>query len=240
MYILKPAPMEGKNAEFMPANEHLTMQIARQVFDIETAENALIFFKNGQMAYITKRFDRQLDGSKLASEDFASLAGRTPQTHGFHFKYDGHYYELFDLMRKYLPAYVVESVKLFKLILFNYLFSNGDAHFKNFSLLETPLGDFTLSPAYDLLNSRMHVKDSDFALNEGLLPKKVIKGKIANLFNLLAEMTGINPKYKDLIMNSMLTKSDEVIKLIDASFLPDRLKRHYLQDYQKRIKNLIN
>jgi serine/threonine-protein kinase HipA len=41
----------------MPANEHLTMQIARQVFGIETAENALIFFQNGEQAYITKRFE---------------------------------------------------------------------------------------------------------------------------------------------------------------------------------------
>jgi hypothetical protein len=29
----------------MLANEHVTMQITRQVFDIETAENALIFLK---------------------------------------------------------------------------------------------------------------------------------------------------------------------------------------------------
>lgn len=44
-YILKPIPHVGKNLDQMPANEHLTMQIARQVFDMETAENALIFFQ---------------------------------------------------------------------------------------------------------------------------------------------------------------------------------------------------
>jgi serine/threonine-protein kinase HipA len=31
-YILKPKPDVGENPENMPANEHLTMQIARQVF----------------------------------------------------------------------------------------------------------------------------------------------------------------------------------------------------------------
>jgi serine/threonine-protein kinase HipA len=81
-HILKPIPSFGKRADQMPANEHLTMQIARQVYGIETAENALIFFKNGEPAYITKRFDVKDDGSKLAQDDFASLAGRTPQTHG--------------------------------------------------------------------------------------------------------------------------------------------------------------
>jgi len=146
-YILKPIPNVGKNASQMPANEHVTMQIARQVFDIETAENALIFFKNGDPAYITKRFDIKDDNEKWAQEDFASLAERTPQTHGEGFKYAGNYLELFNILKKYTPAYVIESIKLFKLILFNYLFSNGDAHFKNFSLIETPLGDFKLSPA---------------------------------------------------------------------------------------------
>ena len=147
----------------MPANEHLTMQIARQIFKIETAENALIFFADGTPAYITKRFDINLDGTKNAQDDFASLAGKTPQTHGEHYKYSGNYLDLFELMKYYLPAYRSESPKLLKLILFNYLFSNGDAHLKNFSITETDLGDYRLSPAYDLLNSRIHVDDIDFA-----------------------------------------------------------------------------
>ncbi len=48
----------------MPPNEHLSMQIARQVFGIETAENALMFFKNGAPAYITKSFDVKEGGGK--------------------------------------------------------------------------------------------------------------------------------------------------------------------------------
>jgi len=39
-YILKPIPNAGNRADQMPANEHLTMQIARQIYKIETAENA--------------------------------------------------------------------------------------------------------------------------------------------------------------------------------------------------------
>ncbi len=237
-YILKPIPHASKNSDQMPANEHLTMQIARQVFDIETAENALIFFKNGEHAYITKRFDVNAVGVKLAKEDFASLAGRTPQTHGEHYKYLGSYLELFELMKKHVPAYVLEAPKLFKLIVFNYLFSNGDAHFKNFSLLETPLGDFRLSPAYDLLNTRIHVDDSDFALNEGLLPKQIAKGTVTEQFQLLAEHAGLSRPQGDTILNVLLSKQDEVEKLIHASFLNDKTKRNYLQSYQTRYKRL--
>jgi len=237
-YILKPIPGVGKNADQMPANEHLTMQIARQVFGIETAENALIFFKNGAPAYITKRFDSKDDGSKWAQEDFASLAGRTPQTHGEDYKYLGSYFELFEIMKKYVPAYGVEAPKLFKLIVFNYLISNGDAHFKNFSLIETTLGDFKLSPAYDLLNSRMHIEDKDFALEDGLLPAKETQGKIREQFLKLGTLAGISEKQVNKTIENLTQKSDDVKQLIQHSFLSDRFKRNYEQAYMTRLNKL--
>ncbi|MDZ4203632.1 MAG: HipA domain-containing protein, partial [Bacteroidales bacterium] len=193
-YILKPIPSAGKRPDQMPANEHLTMQIARQAYGIETAENALIFFKNGAPAYITKRFDNNENGAKLAQDDFASLAGRTPQTRGEHYKYLGNYLELFQLMQTNVPAYKLEAPKLLKILMFNYLFSNGDAHFKNFSLLETSMGDYRLSPAYDLLNSRIHIEDKDFALEDGLFPGNLAQGKIGSQFAILAEQAGIIEK----------------------------------------------
>jgi len=237
-YILKSIPNAGKNINQMPANEHLTMQIARQVFTIETAENALIFFKNEKPAYITKRFDVKDDGSKLAIEEFASLAGRTRQTRGKNYKYLGNYLEMFQLMKNYLPAYKLEAPKLFRLIVFNYLFSNGDAHFKNFSLLETPLGDYRLSPAYDLLNTGIHIEDSVFALNEGLVSKNIAKGNVWIQLNLLADKAGLNKRQRDDIFDNLLSKSEEVENLINASFLNEKTKRNYTQAYQKRLKRL--
>ena len=238
-YILKPIPNVGKNTYLMPANEHVTMQIARQVFGIDTAENALIFFKNGEPAYITKRFDVKNDDSKWAQEDFASLAGRTPQTHGENYKYTGNYLELFSLLKMYVPAYTIESIKLFKLILFNYLFSNGDAHFKNFSLIETPLGDFKLSPAYDLLNNRLHIADKDFALNEGLLPPNLTKGKIKEQFYILGSEANIAKQQIENMFTNLTSKQDKVQALIEASFLDEKAKRNYTQAYQTRLKKLM-
>jgi serine/threonine-protein kinase HipA len=238
-YILKPIPRFGKNANQMPANEHLTMQLARQVYGIETAENALIFFTNGEPAYITKRFDVKEEGSKWAQDDFASLAGRTPQTHGEHYKYKGNYLELFEIMQAYLPAYKSEAPKLFRHLLFNYLFSNGDAHVKNFSVIETPLGDYRLSPAYDLLNSRIHIADNDFALEEGLLPPKIAQGNILTQFRLLADKAGMKEKQVHSILQLMLSKTDQVASLITASFLNDQIKRNYMQAYQTRLNKLM-
>jgi serine/threonine-protein kinase HipA len=238
-HILKPVPNAGKDAGQMPANEHLTMQIARQVFNIETAENALIFFRNGQPAYITRRFDRDGEGIKLAKEDFASLTGRTPQTHGENYKYQGNYLELFEQMKNHLPAYKLEAVKLFKLLVFNYLISNGDAHLKNFSLLETPQGDFRLSPAYDLMNTRIHIADADFALEDGLLPRNMAQGTIWAKLVLLAEKAELSLKQKEDVLDQMLLGQEKVELLIGASYLDDRHKRSYLQAYQTRLKKLI-
>jgi len=207
-YILKPIPNAGKKSDQMPANEHLTMQIARQIYGIETAENALIFFRNGAPAYITKRFDVKKDGTKLAQDDFASLAGRTPQTHGEHYKYSGNYFELF----------------------------HGDAHYKNFSLIETPMGDYRLSPAYDLLNSRIHIEDKDFALDEGLLPRNLAQGKIKMQFAKLAEIAEISDKIFNDIITLMVSKSNDVEKMVSASFLNDSTKRNYWQSYNGRLK----
>ncbi len=237
-YILKPIPGVGKRPDQMPANEHLTMQIARQIYGIETAENALIFFKNGAPAYITKRFDVNDDGTKLAQDDFASLAGRTPQTHGEHYKYLGNYLELFQLMQIHVPAYRLEAPKLLKILMYNYLFSNGDAHYKNFSLLETSMGDYRLSPAYDLVNSRIHIEDKDFALEDGLLPRNVAQGKIGKQFATLAEHAGIIEKVFLDILNLLLTQSQQVEKMVSSSFMNESTKRNYWQSYQSRLKQL--
>jgi serine/threonine-protein kinase HipA len=238
-YILKPIPALGKRAHQMPANEHLTMQIAEQIYQIETAANALIFFEDGSPAYLTLRFD-VLPGShqKRATEDFASLAGRTPYTHGDNYKYQGNYLQLFELLKKNVTAYKAEAPRLLKIILFNYLFSNGDAHFKNFSLLETSMGDYRLSPAYDLLNSRIHVNDTDFALQEGLLPPGLGPGRVVTQFSTLARETEIPAPLFKKILTQMLDHSDKVEALIAASFLNDSTRRSYLQAYHGKRKQL--
>ena len=169
-YILKPKLSDFRNRIYSSANENLTMQIASQVFGIETAANGLCFFKGDEPAYITRRFDVKPDGTKRRKEDFASLAGLTTQNGGKNYKYEYlTYEECGELIRRYLPAWKVETLKFFDLIIFNFLICNGDAHLKNFSVLETESGDFRLSPAYDLINTKLHVDDRIFALDKGLL-----------------------------------------------------------------------
>jgi serine/threonine-protein kinase HipA len=237
-YLLKPIPTLGKNRHWMPANEHLTMQIAKQVFQIDTAENGIVFFQNGEMAYLTKRFDRDEAGLKRGKEDFAVLANRTPQTHGANYKYEGNYLELFQIMQQYVPAYATEAAKLLKIILFNFLFSNGDAHLKKFSLIETTDGDFVLSPAYDLLNTEMHQAEIDFALQGGLYPKSQYQGKLLNQFQQLGKLANIPEKMVELLLTQMLANSSDIERLIRSSFLDESAQKYYYQAYQGRLKRL--
>lgn len=79
LFMLKPKPSASflYQREDCPANENLTMQIASQVYHIETAANGLVVFDDDDMAYITRRFDVSADGSKYQQEDFAALMGYT-------------------------------------------------------------------------------------------------------------------------------------------------------------------
>ena len=158
-FILKPIPnLDGISFPAdVPANEHVTMQMASQLFRLPTASNGLLFFSDQMPAYVTRRFDWKSDGEgKFHQEDFCQLSGRSENVGGSHYKYDSSYEEVGELLYQFCSAATVEALKLFRLILFNYLIGNGDAHLKNFSLLENSDGDMLLSPAYDLLNTTLH------------------------------------------------------------------------------------
>ena len=245
-YILKPIPRDLKKIDQVPANEHLTMQIARQVYGIQTAENALVFFKNGSPAYLTKRFDLNETGTKWGIEDFASLAGKTTENAGPNFKYDYSYEEVGLLIQKYVPAWRVEIEKYFTIVLFNFLFSNGDAHLKNFSLLETTQGDYLLSPAYDLLNTKLHVDDSDFALDKGLFKDdfKSEQYKIRNHPHLLdfiefGKRIGVREDRIEKLIAPLLQTPPLLQQLISNSFLNTANKRGYLMMYQAKRNFLM-
>lgn len=247
-YILKPIPFRppfGK-AEELAANEHLTMQIAKQAFGINTAESALIFFKNGEPAYITKRFDIKQGGGKIAQEDFATLSGISKEKNGPDYQTMGSYYDLAVLMKKYVSAYPVEIEKYFEQILFNYLFHNGDAHLKNFSLQQTANGDYVLSPAYDLINTSIHLpSDSFFGLNDGLFVNDFDSKSFLSLgfyayddFYDFGLKIGLIESRLKKILNKYLAGQSKVNELIEHSFLSGEVKKIYAQDYAERIKML--
>lgn len=245
-YILKPIPTDLMYVNQVPANEHLTMQIAAQVYKLPTAKNALIFFNDSVPAYITKRFDVKEDGSKCLKEDFASLAQVTTKTAGKNYKYDYSYEEMSHLIDAFIPTAIKTKEFFFQLLVFNYLFSNGDAHLKNFSRIDCiGNGDAFLTPAYDLVNTRLHVDDSDLALTNGLYQKDYEYPSYAHYgyyafddFLEFGERIGLLPQRAKRMIVHFLNKTEQVENLVQKSFLNEDMKTKYVSLYKDKHKRL--
>jgi len=241
-YILKPVPRGVFQClEAAPVNEHLTMQIARQVFRIAVADNALVRFADGEPAYLVRRFDVRKDGTRALQEDFAQIAQRTEETHGRNYKYDFSYEGIGALIRRHVAAQRVELEKFMKLLVFNYFVHNGDAHVKNFSLIRNDqYGDYTLTPAYDLLNTRLHLPDeSRVALSLFEDEDFATDSFQANAFyayddfHELAQRLGLHAGRFAQMMAQFRESEGPVVALIDRSALSDACKelyQHHIRD----------
>jgi len=245
-HILKPIPAERlERTEDMPANEHVTMQIARQIYNIKTAACGMIFFNNGTPAYITRRFDYKPDGTKYQVEDFATLMGKSPEKEGDDFKYNASCLDIANLINRYVPAAGVERINFFRLVVFNYLFANGDAHLKNFALMESDHGDYLLSPAYDLLCTALHIQDADLGLHDGLYKGDMDEPPYqrhgiytGRLFILFAEKAGIPHSIAIEIINQSISSVAPAMEMIGRSFLSTTSKKMYSEIIGERVRRM--
>jgi serine/threonine-protein kinase HipA len=222
------------------------MQIARQVFNIKTATAAMIFFEDGTPGYITRRFDYKADGTKYQVEDFATLIGKSIEVEGDDYKYNASYMSMAELIKRYVPAAKVELVNFFRIVVFNYLIANGDAHLKNFSVMESGHGDYVLSPAYDLLCTALHLNDSDICMHGGLYegdynePAYQERGIYTResfiSFALKMEMP---VKLAETILNDMTVKETAVFGMLDRSFLSEEGKAAYRKSFIQRQGRLM-
>ena len=245
-YILKPAPTSYALLErkYCPANEHLSMQIASQVYHIETAANALCFFRDGEAAYITRRFDVAPDGSKYQQEDLASLAGLTKANGGSDYKYNNlSYEECAELIRRYTTAASIEVLKFFRIVVFNYLILNDDAHLKNFSLINRGDGEYHLAPAYDLINTSLHLYEPRiFALDKGLFREGMHLTDTRTVcradFEEFGRRIGLTTRLVNRELDSFSIEYPLAKQLIERSFISEKLKHYYWQSYNYRRTTL--
>lgn len=97
-------------------------------------------------------------------------------------------------------------------------------HLKNFSLMHQPEG-IVLSPAYDLLNVHLLNPKDEEELALTLNGKKA-KLKLTD-FKALAENLRINEKAYYNSFKLFSSKNNEVMDLIDRSFLNKKMKKGY-------------
>ena len=244
-FILKPRPTAYQiiNKDFCVANEHVTMQIASQVYGIETAANALCFFDDGIPAYITRRFDVHSKG-KYKQEDFAALLGYTKDNAGSNYKYDkASYEECAEVIHKYVKATLVDIRRFFRIILFNFVTLNDDAHLKNFSLIERN-GEYRLSPAYDLINTSLQLMNPHiFALDKGLFKEGMVFSDTHTIsrsdFEEFGKRIGLPIKVIKQEIDMFAAEQPLVKELLGRSFLSPSLQKQYWMafDYRRKMLN---
>ncbi len=214
-YILKP---KSDKYPTLPENEDLTMHLA-EIAKIETVPHCLIRFSDGELAYLTRRIDRDSNGKKYLMEDACQLSERMASD-----KYKSSYENIAKLIAKFSSTPALDLVKFWEVVVFSWLTGNSDMHLKNFSLISFAPGVYNLSAAYDLLNVHLVINDNEeLALT---LDGKKSRIKPQNFINAMTK-SGLNPKTAENIFKKFVKVAPKWYNFIDQSFLPEELKEEY-------------
>ncbi|MCC6181681.1 MAG: HipA domain-containing protein [Bacteroidia bacterium] len=222
-YIIKP---QNEFYLSLPENEDLCMHLANE-FGIKVATHSLVRLKSGNLAYITKRFDR--DGvKKIACEDLCQLT-ETLTEH----KYRGSYEKVGKTIKQYSTQYGLDILHYFHLILFSFITGNADMHLKNFSMMEREDGAFYLSPSYDLVSTHLVIKDEEEQMGLNLNGKK---NKISKKdFDILGQNLELTPKQIQNSYDLFIDETDKFHWWIDNSFLTSEHKDAFKTIVSDRI-----
>jgi serine/threonine-protein kinase HipA len=140
---------------FVSLNEHLCMQVARQVMPAATTEIS----RDGQ-ALVVHRFDVNKHGARhWGMEDFCALLGLRPAA-----KYETTWERIAKAVRDHVPAANRAGVfrQMATLLLLSYALRNADCHAKNVALRYTSHDDVHLAPAFDMITTAAY---ADYAKN---------------------------------------------------------------------------
>jgi serine/threonine-protein kinase HipA len=225
-YILKPSPEEFPNAA---ENEHAAM-VSSALLGIETAQCGLVNFTDGELAYITKRFDRVEDGSKLPQEDL--LQGFDIASEG---KYDRSYESAGKLILEITTGKMAVVLDFFTRVIHAYMIGNSDMHLKNISLHKnidnTSRYYDKLTPNYDSLLTDVF-KSPD---GNGFLALDLFEGDFSeeyqhygyytgNDFITLGNRLGLTKNLVKKTILAVIAKKDAILDVVKRSYMPDDMK----------------
>jgi serine/threonine-protein kinase HipA len=227
-FILKPETQEFAQ---LPMNEYVCMSMGQQ-FGLRVAPCLLLELSDGTPAYVVKRFDRFKKGrrvEKLACEDMQQILGGPD-------KYAGSHEQIAQAVRRHCTFAPLELQRLFELVIFNFAIGNGDAHRKNFSLLTSDDGTIALSPAYDLVSSRLAIpaESDEFAL--------ALNGKRSRLrradFLTFAEQVSVAREHAERRLAKLAQLGGVFAEMIDASALSPGMRQRLAEIVTERLDRL--
>ncbi len=223
-YILKPPYTEYPQ---MPELEALCMLLT-QACGIETVPFLLLPLKSGELAYITRRIDRNAQGKKFAMEDACQFNERMTEH-----KYRGSYEQIAKGIIAYSKNPLKDVVHFYEQVIVSFLIGNNDMHLKNFSLIAKEPNTYELTPAYDMIAAQLLLPDDkdDLALNLNGKKRKLKRSD----FNQAMRKAHIPEKAIENLWKRIEKGMREWPGLIDHSFLSQERK----EDFKELINNKI-
>lgn len=169
-WIIKTPSTKHK---LVPLNEYTAMSLAGMV-GIDIPEIKLVALDkldnlpkinlpDEKQAFAIKRFDRD-DGERIHMEDFGQILVKYP-----HEKYTSANYEnIGKVIYDFSGDGLADAQQFARRLLVNILLANGDAHLKNWSVLYPDKITPRLSPAYDIVTTKVYfTNETKYALNLG-------------------------------------------------------------------------
>ena len=217
-YILKPQAAAFPN---IPENEQCCMDIAAEL-KIDVPPHCLLHLKDRNWAYIVKRFDRE-SGVKIHQEEFFQILESGD-------KYKGSIEQIGHKIKELSTAPGYDVQLFFERVVFNFIIGNGDAHLKNYSIAYKNKDTIRLTPAYDIVCSKLVITDEeDSAL--------AINGKKNGLkrddFDKVAEYLNVPIKIR-------YEKFDRSLALMETIIINSEIKKQNQERFISIIKERLS
>nr|MBU1328356.1 HipA domain-containing protein [Candidatus Omnitrophota bacterium] len=219
-YILKPQTPTFAN---IPENEQCCMDIAKEL-NIEVPLHCLIPLKDKSLAYVVKRFDRE-KSAKIHQEDFGQILEQTD-------KYKGSVEQIGRKLKEISSAPGYDVQLLFERVILNFILGNGDAHLKNYSIAHRDKDNIRLTPAYDIVCSKLVIpEEEDSAITIHGKKNKLLRED----FNQLGDDFNIPIKIR---YEKFGNKFNVIRRIIETSSIAKEKQVQFLEIVKERINRI--
>ncbi|HKU29543.1 MAG TPA: HipA domain-containing protein [Arthrobacter sp.] len=209
-FILK---LNAPEFPFVVENEFLMFRFARKL-RIPVSSVQLVHDVGGRAGLLVERFDR-LTGAdgvpvRLAVEDGAQVLGLYPAD-----KYSVPFGDVCRALAAYCAAPLPALRNLALQLAFAWLTGNGDLHAKNVSMVQSPGGEYTIAPVYDIPSTVVY---GDKTLALGIGGKKT--GISRKHFLAWAGRLGLTDRAANSVLELALKASGPLMAELDGGASP--------------------
>jgi serine/threonine-protein kinase HipA len=180
------------------------------------------------------RYDRQEINKEIVrihQEDFCQAMGY-PVERKYQETGGPGFIECRELIDEYLSNRgVVNRFQFIRMMLFNYIIGNHDAHGKNFSILHNK--GFELAPFYDLVSTQVYPLDNKFAMAIGQTFR--LDRIKEHSFKIFAKDMNVRPK----LLTSLVNEMCEAVKNELDGLISEHKKNYSEAKIYKNLSNII-